>query len=71
MLLALLALLYWDDNWARDVGLLLAGAECLTVSYLLHRSARRGRDLPAGNQRLIRAMSGVVTLLLLITVLFV
>lgn len=66
VLLALMALVYWDDNWALNTGLVLAGVECLIASYVIHRSARRGRDVPEKIRRLILALSGVVVLLLII-----
>lgn len=69
VLLPLLAVLFWGGNWALNAGLVLAGVECLIASYFIHRSARRGRDLPERIRRLILTLSGVVVLLL-ITALF-
>lgn len=66
VLLPLMAVLFWgDNNWAFNAGLVLAGVDCLIASYCIHRSARRGRDLPETNQRLILALSGVVVLLMI------
>lgn len=70
ILLPLMAVMGWGTNvWALNAGLLLAGAECLLASYLIHRSLRRGQDFPAASRPLILTFSGLVVLLL-ITALF-
>jgi hypothetical protein len=67
VLLPLMAVLFGSgNNWALNTGLILAGVECLTASYLIHRSLRGGQDLPQGHRRLIFGLSGAVILLLVI-----